>query len=150
MGFLIRIENVFQILKRHFIKSLKVGIVGEVFIGQFSICKNVNIFSMINRDTMTQIKWVLLALSISFVLVSCFESTVFESSIIFKAQNTFLGLNLFLEILIFFAFSTFVVFGIKGFFEMYSQKISNVIIFLSGVFLIFVIFILCYQILFLE
>jgi hypothetical protein len=134
----------------YFVKSLKVGIVDEVFIGQFSICKNVNVFSMINRGTMTQIKWVLLALSISFVLVSCFESTVFESSIIFKAQNTFLGLNLFLEILIFFAFSTFVVFGIKGFFEMYSQKISNVIIFLSGVFLIFVIFILCYQILFLE
>ena len=108
------------------------------------------IFSMINRDTMTQIKWVLIALSISFVLVGCFESTVFENSVIFKAQNTFLGLNLFLEILIFFAFSTFVVFGIKGFFEMYSQKASNIIIFLSGVFLIFVIFILCYQILFQE
>ena len=132
-----------------FIKSLKVGIAGNVFIIEFSTCKNVNIL-MINRDTMTQIKWVLVALSISFVLVSCFESTVFENSGIFKAQNTFLGLNLFLEILIFFAFSTFVVFGIKGFFEMYSQKISNVIIFLSGVFLIFVIFILCYQILFQE
>ena len=125
------------------------GIVGKIFINEFSICKNVNI-SMINRDTMTQIKWVLIALSISFVLVGCFESAVFENSVIFKAQNTFLGLNLFLEILIFFAFSTFVVFGIKGFFEMYSQKISNVIIFLSGVFLIFVIFILCYQILFQE
>lgn len=134
----------------HFVKSLKVGIVGKVFIDEFSTCKNVNIFSMINRDTMTQIKWVLLALSISFVLVNCFENTVFENGIIFKVQNTFLGLNLFLEILIFFAFSAFVVFGIKGFFEMYSQKISNVIIFLSGVFLIFVIFILCYQILFLE
>jgi len=136
-------------LETVFIKSLKVGIAGNVFIIEFSTCKNVNIL-MINRDTMTQIKWVLVALSISFVLVSCFESTVFENSIIFKAQNTFLGLNLFLEILIFFAFSTFVVFGIKGFFEMYSQKISNVIIFLSGVFLIFVIFILCYQILFQE
>jgi len=136
-------------LETVFIKSLKVGIAGNVFIIEFSTCKNVNIL-MINRDTMTQIKWVLVALSISFVLVSCFESTVFENSGIFKAQNTFLGLNLFLEILIFFAFSTFVVFGIKGFFEMYSQKISNVIIFLSGVFLIFVIFILCYQILFQE
>ena len=125
------------------------GIARNIFINEFSTCKNVNIL-MINRDTMTQIKWVLVALSISFVLVSCFESTVFENSGIFKAQNTFLGLNLFLEILIFFAFSTFVVFGIKGFFEMYSQKISNVIIFLSGVFLIFVIFILCYQILFQE
>ena len=105
---------------------------------------------MIRRELMTQTKWMLLALFISFVLVLFFESTVSNGSIILKAQNTFLGLNLFLEILIFFAFSTFVVFGIKGFFEMYSQKISNVIIFLSGVFLIFVIFILCYQILFLE
>ena len=132
-----------------FEKSLKVGIVSKVLINEFSIFKKVNIL-MINRGTMTQIKWVLVALSISFVLVSCFESAVFENSIVFKAQNTFLGLNLFLEILIFFAFNTFVVFGIKGFFEMYSQKASNVIVFLSGVFLIFVIFILCYQILFQE
>jgi hypothetical protein len=126
-----------------------VGIAGNGINNEFSTCKNVKIL-MIIRDTMTQFKWVLVALSISFVLVSCFESAVFESSVIFKAQNTFLGLNLFLEILIFFAFSTFVVFGIKGFFEMYSQKASNVIIFLSGIVLIFVIFILCYQILFQE
>ncbi|SDG92183.1 hypothetical protein SAMN04488062_10391 [Flavobacterium omnivorum] len=97
---------------------------------------------------MSQIKWIFLALLISFVLVSCFESTVLQSSIVFKAQHTFLGLNLFLEILIFFVFSTFVVFGIKGFFEMYSQKTSNIIISISGVLLVFVIFILCYQILF--
>ncbi|TDE31974.1 hypothetical protein E0I61_00345 [Flavobacterium ranwuense] len=99
---------------------------------------------------MNQIKWVILAFFISFVLVSCFENTVLQSSIVVKAQNTFLGLNLFLEILIFFVFSTFVVFGIKGFFEMYSQKTSNIIIFISGVLLLFVIFILCYQILFQE
>ncbi|MBG6062162.1 ABC-type transport system involved in multi-copper enzyme maturation permease subunit [Flavobacterium sp. CG_9.1] len=97
---------------------------------------------------MSQIKWIFLALLISFVLVSCFESTVLQSSIVFKAQHTFLGLNLFLEILIFFVFSTFVVFGIKGFFEMYSQKTSNIIISISGALLVFVIFILCYQILF--
>lgn len=145
----IGLKMFFKSFTTDFVKSLKVGIVNEIFINEFSICKNVNI-SMINRDTMTQIKWVLVALSISFVLVNCFESAVFENSVIFKAQNTFLGLNLFLEILIFFAFSTFVVFGIKVFFEMYSQKVSNIIIFLSGVFLIFVIFILCYQILFLE
>ncbi|KVV13796.1 hypothetical protein AP058_03165 [Flavobacterium sp. TAB 87] len=105
---------------------------------------------MTNRESMTDIKWIVLALVISFVLVSCFEGVVFEGNTMFKAQNTFLGLNLFLEILIFFVFSTFVVFGIKGFFEMYSQKLSNIIIFISGVLLIFVIFILCYQILFLE
>jgi len=103
---------------------------------------------MIKKESMSQIKWIFLALLISFVLVSCFESTVLQSSIVFKAQHTFLGLNLFLEILIFFVFSTFVVFGIKGFFEMYSQKTSNIIISISGALLVFVIFILCYQILF--
>lgn len=105
---------------------------------------------MIKRELINQIKWIILALFISFVLVSCFENTVIIGSVIVKAPNTFLGLNLFLEILIFFVFSTFVVFGIKGFFEMYSQKTSNVIIFISGVLLLFVNFILCYQILFQE
>jgi hypothetical protein len=99
---------------------------------------------------MNLIKWMFLALIISFVLVSCFENAVLQSSTVVKAQHTFLGLNLFLEILIFFVFSTFVVFGIKGFFEMYSQKTSNIIISISGVLLVFVIFILCYQILFQE
>ncbi|HEY4619022.1 MAG TPA: hypothetical protein VIH09_12585 [Flavobacterium sp.] len=99
---------------------------------------------------MIQIKWLLLALVISLVLVSFFDGAAVRSSNVLLAQHTFLGLNLFLEILIFFVFSTFVVFGIKGFFEMYSQKTSNVIIFISGVFLAFVIFVLCYQILFQE
>mgnify|MGYP003498161870 FL=1 len=105
---------------------------------------------MIKREPINQIKWIILAFFISFVLVSCFENTVLQSSVVVKAQHTFLGLNLFLEILIFFVFNTFVVFGIKGFFEMYSQKTSNIIISISGVLLIFVIFILCYQILFQE
>lgn len=105
---------------------------------------------MIKRESVSQIKWIFFALIISFVLVSCFESAVLQSSTVVKAQHTFLGLNLFLEILIFFVFSTFVVFGIKGFFEMYSQKTSNIIISISGVLLVFVIFILCYQILFQE
>ncbi len=95
-------------------------------------------------------KWIVLALLISFVLVRFFERTVVQSSIEVKAQHTFLGLNLFLEILIFFVFSTFVVFSIKGYFEMYSQRFSNIIIAISGLLLVFVIFILCYQILFLE
>lgn len=102
---------------------------------------------MIKREVMTQIKWMFVALFISFVLVFFFEGTVSDGSIVLKAQNTFLGLNLFLEILIFFVFSTFVVFGTKGFFELYSQKASNSIVFVSGVILIFVICILCYQIL---
>jgi hypothetical protein len=105
---------------------------------------------MIKRELMTQIKWLLFALIISLVLVSGFDGTVLKSSSELIAQHTFLGLNLFLEISIFFVFSTFVVFGIKGFFEMYSQKTSNVILLISGVLLTFVIFILCYQILFQE
>ncbi len=121
------------------------GIVDTVFIAD--VCTlNFNIFKMIRRELMTQTKWMLLALFISFVLVLFFESTVSSGSIVLKAQNTFLGLNLFLEILIFFAFSTFVVFGTKGFFELYSQKISNYIIVTSGIILIFIICILCYQI----
>ena len=105
---------------------------------------------MIKTESVSQIKWVLLALVISFVLVSVFENTVLQSGIVVKAQHTFLGLNLFLEILIFFFFSTFVVFGIKGFFEMYSQKFANVVIFVSGMLLAVVIFILCFQVLSLE
>lgn len=101
---------------------------------------------MIRQELMAQIKWMFLALFISFVLVLFFEGAVNNGCIILKAQNTFLGLNLFLEILIFFAFSTFVVFGTKGFFELYSQKVSNYIVFISGIILIFVICILCYQI----
>ncbi len=105
---------------------------------------------MIKMGFMIQIKWLLFALVISLVLVSFFDGAVLRNSDMFTAQNTFLGLNLFLEILIFFVFSTFVVFGIKGFFEMYSQKTSNVIILVSGVLLTFVIFLLSYQILFQE
>ena len=116
-----------------------------VFITDVCIVK-FKYFLMVRQELMTQIKWMLLALFISFVLVLFFEGTVSSGSIILKAQNTFLGLNLFLEILIFFTFSTFVVFGTKGFFELYSQKLSNYIVFISGVILIFVICILCYQI----
>ncbi len=100
------------------------------------------------RELMAQIKWLLFALIISLVLVGCFDGAVLKNSNVFIAQHTFLGLNLFLEILIFYVFSIFVVFGIKGFFEMYSQKTSNVITLISGVLLAFVIFVLCYQILF--
>jgi hypothetical protein len=103
---------------------------------------------MIKKEWVSQFKWIILALMISFVLVSMFENAVFFDGVIMQTQHTFLGLNLYLEILIFFVFSTFVVFGIKGFFEMYSQKIANIILSFSGVLLLFVIFILCYQIFF--
>ena len=100
---------------------------------------------MLSRLIKTEIKWLLLAFVITCVLVTSVNNSVFANSV--EMPNTFLGLNLFLEILVFFAFSTFVVFGIKGFFEMYSQRFANVIILISGVFLAVVIFILSYQIL---
>jgi len=102
---------------------------------------------MTKKDLLAQIEWLLLALVISFVLMWYFDGIVLEGSTVFKAQHTFLGLNLFLEILIFFVFSAFVVFGIKGFFEMYSRKTSNIIIFTTGVIVTFVILLLCCQIL---
>ncbi len=102
---------------------------------------------MIIKGMSSQIKWLIFALVLSFVLVGGFDSTVLKNSNMLLAQNTFLGLNLFLEILIFFVFSTFVVFGIKGYFEMFSQKTSNVIIFTTGAILTFVILILSCQIL---
>ncbi|WP_233581738.1 hypothetical protein [Flavobacterium macacae] len=105
---------------------------------------------MFSRNLIAELKWVLLALAISFLLVNSINSSAFASNAEIGVPNTFLGLNLFLEILVFFVFSTFVVFGIKGFFEMYSQKFANVIIFISGVLMAVVIFILSYQILSIE
>ncbi|OYX85859.1 MAG: hypothetical protein B7Y83_03475 [Flavobacteriales bacterium 32-34-25] len=98
---------------------------------------------------MVQLKWLFFALMITFALVIIFDgATLVKSCTLIETQNTFLGLNLFLEILIFFAFSTFVVFGIKGFFEMFSQKIANSIIFVSGMSLLFVNLVLLSQIIF--
>jgi len=105
---------------------------------------------MFSRNLIAELKWVLLALAISFLLVNSINSSALASNADFELPNTFLGLNLFLEILVFFVFSTFVVFGIKGFFEMYSQKFANVIIFISGVLMAVVIFVLSYQILSIE
>ena len=102
---------------------------------------------MLSRIVKAELRWILLALVITFFLVSSIDSVALISSSEVGVPQTFLGLNLFLEILVFFAFSTFVVFGIKGFFEMYSQRFANVVIFISGVFLAVVIFILSYQIL---
>ena len=102
---------------------------------------------MVSINLMTQIKWFIIALIVAFVLVSSFENIAFTSGTFFEAQNTFLGLNLFLEILIFLVFSIFVVFGIKGYFEFYSKKISNIIISVSGSVLFLGILILLSQIL---
>lgn len=105
---------------------------------------------MLSRIVKAELRWILLALVITLFLVSSIDSVALIRSTDVGVPQTFLGLNLFLEILVFFAFSTFVVFGIKGFFEMYSRRFANVVIFITGVFLAMVIFILSYQILMLE
>ena len=106
--------------------------------------------NMLSKLFITELKWVLLALVISLVLVESVNSSFLAETAGSGVPQTFFGLNLFLEILVFFVFSTFVVFGIKGFFEMYSQKFANVVIFVSGMLLAVVIFILCFQVLSLE
>ena len=130
-------------------KSLKVGIVYVFVIVQF-YSMNQMLNMMLSRVMKAELKWILLALVITFLLVSIINNFALTSGVEVGMPQTFLGFNLFLEILVFFAFSTFVVFGIKGFFEMYSQRFANVVIFISGVFLAVVIFILSYQILLLE
>ena len=108
-----------------------------------------NLFAIINKDLMVQLKWLFFAFAISFVLVAYFDgTTLIKCGTIVETQNTFLGLNLFLEILFFILFSTFVVFGIKGFFEMFSRKIANIIIFVSGVSLLFVNLVMLCQVIF--
>lgn len=102
---------------------------------------------MLSKLLSSEIIWVLLALVVSLVLVESINSSAFFSTADSGVPQTFFGLNLFLEILVFFVFSTFVVFGIKGFFEMYSQKFANVILFITGLLLTVVIFILCFQVL---
>ncbi|NBL63875.1 hypothetical protein GV828_01530 [Flavobacterium sp. NST-5] len=106
---------------------------------------------MFSRVILAEIKWVFLALAISFFLLNLIDGAAFyERQSGFGVPQTFLGLNLFLEILVFFVFSAFVVFGVKGFFEMYSRKFANVIILILGIVMAVVIFILSYQILFGE
>lgn len=102
------------------------------------------------RFKIAEFKWIILALIISFVLESISSNSTTSIDANNEVRNTFLGLNLFLEILVFFVFSTFVVFGIKGFFEMYSQKITNGIILSTGIMLVLVILILAYKLLFQE
>jgi membrane protein implicated in regulation of membrane protease activity len=77
---------------------------------------------MINKELMGQIKWLVVALLISLVLVTVLEGTVLQSRLPKYNAKYVLRIKFVLEILIFFVFSAFVVFGIKGFFEMYSQN----------------------------
>lgn len=104
--------------------------------------------AMLASRKTSEIKWIVLALMIALVLVGTINASFLFGTGVDGAGQTFLGLNLFMEILVFFVFSTFVVFGIKGFFEMYSQKTANLIIFSTGVAMTVAIFVLTCQILF--
>lgn len=103
---------------------------------------------MLSRIIAAELKWIILAFVIALVLVSSVNNVLYSEDVSGMVNPTFFGLNLFMEILVFFVFSTFVVFGIKGFFEMYSHKVANLIIFVTGVTMTVAIFILTYQILF--
>jgi hypothetical protein len=99
------------------------------------------------RIMISEIRWVLISLVITFVLLFLLKDSVNLIGGNEFEWHLFIGLNKFLEILTYFTFSTFVVFGVKGFYEMYSQRVSNVIMISSGLFLVLIIFFLSCQIL---
>ena len=103
---------------------------------------------MIAKLVLSEMKWITFAFVITVILVTLFSNNVTLVSGNANYNNTFFGLSKFFENLVFFIFSTFVVYGIKGFFERYSQKIANVIMIVTGSLLSLAIVYLCYQILF--
>jgi hypothetical protein len=103
---------------------------------------------MIVKPILSEIKCIAIALAFTFVLVTFFNNNLDLESVNTDSVNSFFGLSKFFENLVFFVFSTFVVFGVKGFFEKYSQKVANVIIIVTGFLLILAVIFLSYQILF--
>ena len=103
---------------------------------------------MIVKAVVSEIKWITFALFVTIILVAIFNSNVVLVSGNADTNNSFFGLSKAIEIAAFFIFSTFVVFGVKGFFEMYSHKIANVIMIVTGTLLTLTIMFLSYQILF--
>ena len=103
---------------------------------------------MFSRIVAAEMKWIFVVLIISVIIVSSINSTLSSTGSVVDANQTFFGLTFFSEVAVFFIFNTFVVFGVKGFFQMYSQKTANLIIFITGIMLTIAIFILTYQVLF--
>jgi hypothetical protein len=99
------------------------------------------------RIIITEMKWVLISIIVTFILLFLLKDSINLIGGNVVDLHLFIGLNNFLEVLTYFTFSTFVVFGVKGFYEMYSDRISNVIMIISGLVLVFIIFILSCQIL---
>jgi len=103
---------------------------------------------MIAKNVVSEIKWITFALIITFILVTIFNSNTLLVSGNANNSTSFSGLSKTIEMAAFFIFSTFVVFGIKGFFEMYSHRIANVIMIVTGLLLTLIIMFLSYQVLF--
>jgi len=79
-----------------------VGIVYVFVIVQFyNMNQMLNI--MLSRVMKAELKWILLALVITFLLVSIINNFALTSGVEVGVPQTFLGLNLFLEILVFFS-----------------------------------------------
>ena len=109
-----------------------------------------NLLNTNSKFKSSEIVGIVIAFIISLVLMKVLnynKISLFDST---NSNNSLLGLNTFFGSVVFFSFSTFVVFGIKGFFEKYSQKYSNIIMIVSGVLLALIIVCLSYQILFEE
>ncbi|WP_333599795.1 hypothetical protein [Flavobacterium sp.] len=103
---------------------------------------------MKSKVIVSEYRWLFISLFIAVILVFVLKNYVKVVDDNLISFQSFFGLSNFPEILIYFTFSTFVVFGIKGFLERYSQKTSNLIIIVSGLLLILMLCILSYQILF--
>ena len=128
-------------------KSLFIGIVWYYFnVKLYSI--NFKQENMISRLVISEFKWITIAFIVSLILVAFLDSYVAFPNESINSHNTFFGLSKFLEILVFFTFCTFVVYGVKGFFEMYSQKIANLIMIITGSLLTLAVIFLSYQVLF--
>jgi hypothetical protein len=102
---------------------------------------------MNSKPLFSELKWLLLSVVVTSILLLLLRDTINITANNSNGLHLFIGLNNFMEILTYFTFSTFVVFGIKGFYDMYSHKISNVIMISSGLFLVLIIFYLSCQIL---
>lgn len=126
-------------------KSLIVGIVRLELMLEIYKAYNSNV--VITKSFYSEVKWIVLSLVITLIMVQILN--IGNRFLLTRElpENTFLGVNLFLEILVFFAFNVFVVFGVKGFFERFSYRFCNALIFLAGLILLAVIVILSYQVL---
>lgn len=123
------------------------GIFFSFVMPNFVTVKIKTLTSMNTRIFISEIKWVMISILVTLVLLFLLKDSINLIGGNVVDLHFFIGLNKFLEILTYFTFSTFVVFGVKGFYEMYAHRMSNVIMISSGLFLVLIIFVLSCQIL---